>query len=61
MVQYPGHVKSHDQLMNAANVIVTNNAVAAHVRRIREKFRETDPQFDSIRAEYGMGYRWIED
>ncbi len=61
LVQHPGHVKSHDQLMNAANVIVTNNAVAAHVRRIREKFRETDPQFDSIRAEYGMGYRWIEE
>jgi two-component system, OmpR family, response regulator len=56
----PGHVKSHDQLMSAANVVVTNNAIAAHVRRIREKFRETDPDFDAIRAEYGMGYRWLE-
>lgn len=60
LVRHPGHVKSHDQLMDAANVVVTNNAIAAHIRRIREKFKEIDPQFDSIRAEYGMGYRWIE-
>ncbi len=60
LVKYPGHVKSHDQLMEAANVVVTNNAIAAHIRRIREKFRDIDPEFDSIRAEYGMGYRWVE-
>lgn len=60
LVRRPGHVKSHDQLMDAANVVVTNNAIAAHVRRIREKFRETDSEFDAIRAEYGMGYRWME-
>ncbi len=61
LVRRPGHVKSHDQLMAAANVVVTNNAIAAHVRRIRDKFRETDPEFNAIRAEYGMGYRWIEN
>jgi len=61
LVHHPGHVKSHDQLMATANVVVTNNAIAAHVRRIREKFRETDPEFDAIRAEYGMGYRWVEN
>lgn len=60
LVKYPGHVKSHDQLMEAANVVITNNAIAAHIRRIREKFRDIDPTFDSIRAEYGMGYRWLE-
>ncbi len=60
LVRRPGHVKSHAQLMASANVVVTNNAIAAHVRRIREKFRDTDPDFDAIRAEYGMGYRWLE-
>ncbi len=60
LVRHPGHVKSHDQLMESANVVVTNNAIAAHIRRIREKFREIDLEFDSIRAEYGMGYRWVE-
>ena len=53
-------VKSHEQLMESANVVVTNNAIAAHIRRIREKFRDIDPTFDAIRAEYGMGYRWLE-
>jgi len=60
LVRHPGHVKSHDQLMEAANVVVTNNAIAAHIRRIRDKFHEVDPDFDAIRAEYGMGYRWVE-
>lgn len=60
LVKPPGHIKSHAQLMEAASVVVTNNAIAAHIRRIREKFREVDPEFDEIRAEYGMGYRWVE-
>ncbi len=59
LAKNPGHVKSHDQLMESANVVVTNNAITAHIRRIRDKFRELDPTFNSIRTEYGMGYRWI--
>lgn len=54
----PGHLKSHEQLMDAASVVVTNNAITAHIKRIRNKFREIDPDFDHIRSEYGMGYRW---
>lgn len=61
LTKNPGHVKSHDQLMQAANVVVTNNAITAHIRRIRDKFREADPAFNSIRTEYGMGYRWLAD
>ncbi|EKD34881.1 MAG: hypothetical protein ACD_75C02151G0001, partial [uncultured bacterium] len=49
LAKIPGHVKSHDQLMEAANVVVTNNAITAHIRRIRDKFREVDPTFDAIR------------
>ncbi len=58
LAKRPGHVKDHDQLMQAASVIVTNNAIAAHIRRIRDKFHETDQDFKAIRSEYGMGYRW---
>jgi two-component system OmpR family response regulator len=58
LARHPGHVKNHDQLMEAASIIVTGNAIAAHIRRIREKFREVDPAFAAIRSEYGMGYRW---
>lgn len=60
LVRHPGHVKSHEQLMEAANVVITNNAIAAHIRRIRDKFHEIDQNFDDIKAEYGMGYRWVE-
>lgn len=59
LARIPGHVKSHDQLMQAANVVVTNNAITAHIRRIRDKFHDIDPGFDAIRTEYGMGYRWL--
>lgn len=58
LARRPGHVKSHDQLMEAANVVVTNNAITAHIRRIRDKLQEIDPEFNAIRTEYGMGYRW---
>jgi two-component system OmpR family response regulator len=61
LARIPGHVKSHEQLMEAANAVVTNNAITAHIRRIRDKFSEADPDFDSIRTEYGMGYRWLTD
>lgn len=58
LCRYPGHLKSHDQLMEAANIVVTSNAITAHIRRIREKLQAVDPSFSSIRTEYGMGYRW---
>lgn len=58
LARRPGHVKNHDQLMEAASVIVTNNAIAAHIRRIRDKFIDIDPEFQAIRSEYGLGYRW---
>lgn len=60
LARYPGHMKSHDRLMESADTIVTQNAIAAHIRRIREKFKELDEHFSCIQTEYGMGYRWVE-
>ncbi len=59
LIKRPGNLKSHAQLMQAANTYVTDNAIAATVRRIREKFKAVEPGFDRIQAEYGMGYRWV--
>lgn len=59
LCKHPGHLKSHDQLMSAANIVVTSNAISAHIRRIREKFQTVDSGFTAIRTEYGMGYRWL--
>ncbi len=58
LTERPGHVKSHEQLMDAANTKISNNAIATYIRRIRDKFQEIDTEFNAIRTEYGMGYRW---
>ena len=60
LVKSPGSLKNHSQLMDAARTVVTDNAIAAYIRRIRDKIREVDPGFSCIRTEYGMGYRWVD-
>lgn len=55
---HPGHVKNRQQLMDAANVVLDDNTITSHVKRIRKKFRVFDRHFDCIQTAYGMGYRW---
>lgn len=54
----PGHVKSRDQLMDAAKVYLDQNTITSHIKRIRKKFTRLDPNFDAIQTMYGAGYRW---
>ena len=56
---HPGHVKSRQQLMDAANVVLDDATVTSHVKRIRRKFLAVDGNFDRIETAYGMGYRWL--
>lgn len=58
LVRYPGHVKHRDQLMQDANVFVDDSTITSHIKRIRKKFKQLDPNFDCIETVYGMGYRW---
>jgi len=59
LVRVPGHAVSYDTLMNATmQSLVTNNTINTHMRNIRKKFESIDPDFDSIKSEYGFGYRW---
>ncbi len=59
LVRAPGHAVSYDMLMNATmQSLVTNNTINTHMRNIRKKFEEIDPEFDCIKSEYGFGYRW---
>ncbi|MEP0200896.1 MAG: proteobacterial dedicated sortase system response regulator [Halioglobus sp.] len=55
-----GHVKNRQQLMDAASVVLDDNTVTSHVKRIRRKFKLLDPGFDAIETAYGLGYRWRE-
>jgi len=54
----PGHVKSRDQLMGEADIVVDSATISTHIKRIRGKFLRLDPEFDAIEAVYGVGYRW---
>ena len=58
MVKFPGHVKSRDALMQESKIFVDNSTITSHVKRIRKKFIQVDPDFDCIDTVYGMGYRW---
>jgi len=58
LARYPGQVKSRQQLMDAANVVLDDNTITSHIKRIRKKFQAIDNQFDAIKTAYGMGYRW---
>ncbi|GAA5213263.1 proteobacterial dedicated sortase system response regulator [Corallincola platygyrae] len=58
LAKHPGHVRNRQQLMDAANVVLDNNTITSHIKRIRKKFQRIDPAFDAIETAYGMGYRW---
>lgn len=57
---HPGQVRSPDQLMHAANIVVEPNTIAAHIKTIRQSFHAIDPDFSAIKTERGLGYRWLE-
>ena len=58
LVKFPGHVKNRDQLMREAELVVDDNTITSHMKRIRKKFMVDDASFDEIETVYGMGYRW---
>jgi two-component system, OmpR family, response regulator ChvI len=63
LAQRPGVVKSRNQLMDAAyqdDVYVDDRTIDSHIKRLRRKFRQADPQFDGIETLYGAGYRFAE-
>jgi len=61
LARHPGHVKNRTQLMDAANVVLDDNTITSHVKRIRKKFLGLDAEFDRVETAYGMGYRWRAD
>ncbi len=60
LAKNPGHVKNRQQLMDAANVVLDDNTITSHIKRIRRKFQAIEPSFDGVETMYGMGYRWRE-
>jgi len=63
LVKHPGHVKSRDQLMDAAygdNIYVDDRTIDSHIKRLRRKFKAADDDFTRIETLYGLGYRFQE-
>ncbi len=58
LIRHPGHVRTRQQLMDDANVLVDDQTITSHVKRIRRKFVLADPDFDRLDTVYGAGYRW---
>ncbi len=58
LARFPGHVKTRDQLMDDANVVVDASTITSHIKRIRKKFHAIDSTFDEIDTVHGAGYRW---
>jgi two-component system response regulator ChvI len=57
----PGHVKSRDQLMDAAygeHIYVDDRTIDSHIKRLRKKFKAVDTDFGQIETLYGVGYRY---
>ncbi|MFZ5834085.1 MAG: response regulator transcription factor [Pseudomonadota bacterium] len=63
LAQRPGHVKSRDQLMDAAyddQIYVDDRTIDSHIKRLRKKFKMVDDSFSAIETLYGVGYRYNE-
>jgi len=58
LARHPGHVRSRQQLMDDANILVDDQTITSHVKRIRRKFKAIDDSFDKLDTVYGAGYRW---
>ncbi len=60
LARFPGHVKTREQLMVAAypdDTFVCDRTIDSHIKRLRRKFAEMDPDFCAIETVHGLGYR----
>jgi two-component system response regulator ChvI len=61
LAQRPGVIKTRNQLLDVAyhdDVYVDDRTIDSHIKRMRRKFRASDPHFDGIETLYGVGYKF---
>ena len=59
MARHPGHVKTYENMMQITRQsYVERNTINGYIRRIRNKFKEVDPEFKNIQTVFGVGYKW---
>lgn len=60
LANHVGHVRTLDQLMEAASIRILPNTFQTHITNIRRRFQSVDEGFSAIKTERGIGYRWVE-
>ncbi|EFO80133.1 two component transcriptional regulator [Oscillochloris trichoides DG-6] len=63
LARHPGQVFSRDTLLRQVwgqDGFLDERTVDVHVRRLRAKLAEVDPEADLIQTEWGIGYRFAE-
>ncbi|MEL7060391.1 MAG: response regulator transcription factor [Acidobacteriota bacterium] len=61
LARHPGHVKTRQQLVQEGyphETYVSDRTIDSHIKRLRRKLHDADPEFDDIETVYGLGYRW---
>jgi DNA-binding response OmpR family regulator len=60
LTKRPGVVFSRDRILESlrGDTVVDGRIIDTYVRRLRRKFEQIDPTFDSIETVVGAGYRW---
>ncbi len=61
LVRYPGHIKTREMLIDEVyphNTYVSDRTIDTHIKRLRKKFAECDPECNLLETVYGMGYRY---
>lgn len=61
LVAHPGRIFSRQQLMDhiyADQRIVSDRTIDSHIKKLRKKLDEVDPENDLIRSVYGVGYKY---
>jgi DNA-binding response OmpR family regulator len=64
LVRHPGHVKTRAHLMQEGyphDSYVSERTIDSHIKRLRKKFNQLDPEFDGIETVYGLGYRYRQE
>jgi len=64
LASHPGHVKTRKQLMSDGyqyDTFVSERTIDSHIKRLRKKFSQLDPEFSSIETVHGLGYRYREE
>ena len=64
LIRQPGFAKTREQLLKEGypyDEYMSDRNIDGHIKRIRKKIEQLDPEFDEIETIYGLGYRYRAD